>query len=329
LKSNHTFTNISRSEYQKIKEFINQRYKIRVLGKASPGLEESLDILSASIRVQYYAKGKLVFQSSPTNTAYADLVSKIDRKFSLNSIGEPAGISAGIPKDVKYFVGCDESGTGETFGSIFLGCVLVKAGSLKNLERIFDSPDIKSLEEDEINQKYDKIKKYCQIYDERIEAFEIDETSKNTLLDQRYKKLLEKAVFGKEKICIIIDDYEIKRELRSFFDDFCAHGNSIVAESKADERYAACQAASVVARKKRLEEIRNLNKEFALEDGSGGKVCPGAGNAGNLQTEQYLELFLKQNQDKEFPSFVRRKWGNVKKLLQKKSNQSMDDFFGG
>ena len=30
-----------------------------------------------------------------------------------------------IPSHIEYLIGCDEAGTGETFGSMFLGCVLV------------------------------------------------------------------------------------------------------------------------------------------------------------------------------------------------------------
>jgi len=44
-----------------------------------PGLEESFDILNESIKVHYYAKGKLLLQSGLTNKTFADLVSDIDR----------------------------------------------------------------------------------------------------------------------------------------------------------------------------------------------------------------------------------------------------------
>ena len=85
MKPYHTFNNISSSIYQEIKNFIKLKYKIEVLEKTSPGLEESFDILHESIKVHYYKKGKLLFQSSPTNKTYANLVSDIDKKFSLNT----------------------------------------------------------------------------------------------------------------------------------------------------------------------------------------------------------------------------------------------------
>ena len=43
-----------------------------------------------------------------------------------------------------------------------------------------------------------------------------------------------------------------------FFDNLRFNGNTVIVEHRADEKYAVCQAASVVARKERLEEIRNV-----------------------------------------------------------------------
>lgn len=295
--------------------------------KKSLGLEEAFDILDESIKVHYYKKKKLLFQASPTNKTYAKLVLDIDEKFSLNSLDEIKQNQTVIPSNVKYFVGCDESGTGETFGSIFLGCVVVSAENLKNIQQIFDNPNIKELEEYEIFDKYEKIKKYCKIFKNKCEASEIDETSKNMLLDQKYEELLKDAISGKEKLCVIIDDYGIKRGLKLFFDKLQSKGNIVIIEYKADEKYAACQAASVIARKERLEEIRNLNKEFHVQDESGKMIYPGSGNAGNPQTMEYLEAFMKLYPKKDLPLFVRRKWSNVQKLLLKKSTQKISRFF--
>ena len=327
MKPNHTFTNISRSVYQEIKDFIKLKYKIQVLEKTSPGLEEAFDILNESIKAHYYTKGKLLFQSSPANKTYANLVSDIDRKFLLDSLDEMEENSTKIPSDVKYFVGCDESGAGETFGSMFLGCAIVNADNLKNIRQIFDIQNIKILEEYEILEKYEVIKKYCKIFVNKCKASEIDETNKNMLLDRKYKELLDEAIPQKEKTCVIIDDYGIQRGLKSFVDNLRSQGNTVIVVNKADEKYAICQVASVVARKERFEEIRNMNKEFSIQDESGQKISPGSGNAGNPQTDQYLEMFLKQNPGKELPMFVRRKWSNVQKLLKQKSNKKISGFF--
>jgi len=235
---------------------------------------------------------------------------------------------AEIPSDVEYFVGCDEAGTGETFGSMFLGCVLVDAENLKNIQQVFDIQNIKELSEYEIIDKYNKIKKYCKIFVRKVEVPEIDMVSKNTLLDRKYTELLTQAISDKKKLCIIIDDYTITRELKLFLEKISSNGNTVIVENKADEKYAACQAASVVARKERFDEIRDNNKNFGIQDKSGKTVYPGEGNAANPQTTEYLEAFMKKYPSKELPPFVRRKWSNVQKLLQQKSNQKITRFFG-
>ena len=56
-------------------------------------------------------------------------------------------------------------------------------------------------------------------------------------------------------------------------------------------------------------------------------IYPGSGNAANPQTAEYLEAFMKLYPSKDLPSFVRRKWSNVQKLLQKKYSQKISRFF--
>ena len=328
MNSYHTFKNISPLVYQEIKDFIKLKYKIRVLEKTSPGLKESFEILSESIKAHYYTKGKLLFQSSPTNKTYTKLIFDIDMKFSLNTLDETEQKPTEIPSDIKFFVGCDEAGAGETFGSMFLGCVIIDAENLKNLEKIFDTQNIKELNEFEILEKYNKIKKYCEIFKIKCGASEIDENSKNTLLDQKYEKLLSDAISGKEKLFVIIDDYGIKSGLKLFLENLESKGNTVVVENKADEKYLACQAASVVARKERFEEIQNINKKFNVQNKSGKIIYPGSGNAANPQTAEYLEAFMKLHPSKDLPPFVRRKWSNVKNLLKKKYDQKIPRFFG-
>ena len=327
MNSYHTFKNISPSVYQEIKDFIKLKYKIRILEKFSPGLKESFYITSESIKAHYYTKGKLLFQSSPTNKAYVKLVFDIGVKFSLNMLDEMKQKPTAITSDVKFFVGCDEAGAGETFGSMFLGCVIIEAENLKNIEQIFDTYNIKGLDEHEILEKYNKIKKFCKISKIKCEASEIDEISKNTLLDQKYGELLSEATSGKEKLCVIIDDYGIKRGLKLFLENLESKGNVVVIEHKADEKYPACQAASVVARKERFEEIQNLNKEFNVQSKSGKIIYPGSGNAANPKTTEYLEAFMTRYPSKDLPPFVRRKWSNVQKLLQKKHSRKISQFF--
>ena len=329
MKPYHVFRGISPRTYKEIKDLIRADFEIQVSEGTMPGLEERFEVLGESVKVHYYKTGKLLFQSSPANRAYARLVSEISRKFSLGLPGMEAEVPTRIPQNAKCHVGCDEAGAGEAFGSIFLGCVAVTGTeNLKGLEQVFDDPDVKGFGEHDILEKYERIKRYCRIFVKRCEAPEVDRVNKNVLLDQRYEELLWEAISEEESTCVIVDDYGIGRGLKSFLEGLKSRGHFGIVEARADEKYAVCQAASVAARKCRLEEIRDLNREFCIEDEDGKTVCPGSGNAGNPQTARYLESFVRTYPSRELPPFVRRKWGNVRKFMQERDGQRISQYFG-
>ncbi len=328
MNSYHTFKNISSSHYLQIKVFIKSRHKIKLIKKDLPGLKESFDVTSESIRIHYYKKGTLLFQSSPTNTAYQQLISDISEKLSLDAPDKSKQEMSVDESKMKFFIGCDESGAGETFGSMFLGCAVIDAKNLKNVRQILDTPNIKDLSEYEIREKYKKMQMYCSVFKIRCSASEMDKNSKNTLLDQKYEELLKHVTMGKEKFHVAIDDYGIKKGLKSFLNKLEQNGNVVTFEHRADEKYVACQAASVIARKERFEEMSHINKKYGVCDKSGKMFYPGSGNAANPKTSQYLKAFVSVHPSSDLPFFVRRKWSNVKKLLQKTSCQKISQFSG-
>ncbi len=61
-------------------------------------------------------------------------------------------------------------------------------------------------------------------------------------------------------MCVIIDDYGIKGDLKSLFETLNLQGDKVIVEHRTDKKYAVCRASSVVARKKILEETRNINQ---------------------------------------------------------------------
>ncbi len=63
MKSYHTFKNISPSVYEEIKNFIKLRYKIQVLTKTSPGLEEYFDVLDSAVEPLFNDSKNLVPKS--------------------------------------------------------------------------------------------------------------------------------------------------------------------------------------------------------------------------------------------------------------------------
>ena len=75
---------------------------------------------------------------------------------------------------------------------------------------------------------------------------------KTHFLIKNTKELIGNAISGKEKLGVIIDDYGIQRGLKSFLDRLRSEGNTVIVETKADEKYAVCQAASARCKKRKI-----------------------------------------------------------------------------
>jgi ribonuclease HII len=112
---------------------------------------------------------------------------------------------------------------------------------------------------------------------------------------------------------VAIDDYGIGSELKDYIKTIEKEDVKVIVKHKADEEYTACKIASLVARALRVKEIDELNKKFVLvEESTSKKIYPNSGSSSNSNTEKYLKVFRKQNPTLDFPSFVRKKWNNVK-----------------
>jgi len=211
----------------------------------------------------------------------------------------------------EWFIGCDEAGAGETFGSMFLGCVLVAKEKLSDVQAILGKKNIRELSHKEIVNVFNAVKNNISYRIHTYNASEIDEMSKNVLLDRGYIQLI-KNYGSTPNACIIIDDYQVKGELRSFEKILEQQGHKIIIKTKADENYTACKLASLVARKARIEELEHLSKtEFLIDPDTRERILPGTGAASNAMTERYLISYRKRYPYSEFPSFVRKKWSNV------------------
>ncbi len=329
LDSNQTFRSISLEKYEGIKNFITSKYRITLSREKKPGLIESFDILyEEGIKVHYYKTGTLLFQSSPSNKTFRSLIEETANKFSLGEVNIPKKIpQAKLSSDFDFLIGCDEAGAGETFGSMFLVCSSFSKENLHTIQSFIDRKDIKEFSEYEITERFNKIKGHCMFYQKRYEAHQIDEGNKNTLLDRGYIELIKSATNGKQNLCVIIDDYRIKREMRLFLDQLKQNKHEVIVETKADENYTACQIASIAARKARYDEIKYLNKQHSIQDPISGKMLsPGSGNASNPNTRDYLEAYRRRYPNNELPSFVRKKWSNVRDLERKFSSRSLDEF---
>lgn len=314
MDSNTVFPYLSGDEFQAVKNKLKQRFSL--ISKAvQKGTLEAFEINTSEgkINFKYYKKGKLMIQSSPSNSVYASIVNEISKSFS-KVLDNKIEVIQKKENELtsNYFIGCDEAGAGETFGSMFLGCAVITKENLEIISDIIRGKNIRELTSNEINYIYNEISNLFNSEIKTYSASEIDVGSKNQLLDSGYIELISKILQGKSNVSVVIDDYGIKDELKKFLSSLESQGIEVIAINKADEQYTACKIASLIARKARIKEIENINRTNFLESQTSNEsILPGSGASSNPDTARYLIEYRKKFPTLEFPSFVRKKWKNV------------------
>ena len=323
MKSNEVFDEISFDKYQNLKQSIKEKFKINQKQPSSNSIADLFEIKTKEGKITFtlYKTNKLMVQSSPNNKDFINIIKEISDILSvkpgkqLKNTTSPLEESSSIEDKFTfdYYVGCDEAGRGETFGSFFLGCALIEKENLKLIEDSINNKNIRKLKKKNLEEiKNNLIGKYEFLFKE-YSAEEIDKYSLNILLEEGYKHLLSKIIDNKKNLMIAIDDYGIRSELKDYIKTIENDNVKVIVKHKADEEYTACKIASLGARALRSNEIEELNNKFVLfEEQTCEKICPSVGSPSNSNTEKYLKLFRKQNPTLDFPPFVRKKWKNVK-----------------
>lgn len=301
-----------------IKEELNLKFRVD-LGIIKGYEKEKIIIINAGKRavITLYPK-KLVVQSSPEFQDLDIILNLVSKYFQVASKEE-------IPKDhidlrdidKKYFIGLDESGTGECFGSLFIGIAIFDKDVLFKLMEDIKPSDAKNFDLNEIFILNSEYNKFAEKKLKTISATEIDNTNKKILLDRKYKSLLEEEKEILKDSCIILDDYGIGTELENFFDKIRGEGAKVLLVHHADDYYLPPMIASIIARKARNTELSNLKNNNKLIDPDTGELIEmTSGNASDPGTNIWLRAYRKLYPSTEFPAFVRKKWANVKKVLE-------------
>ena len=324
LNPNTVFENLNIDNYSKIVNELKTRFVL--IERPTPqGTKEAFTIKTTEgkINFTYYNNKKFMIQSSPTNTVYASIAGNISKSLSI-SPNEKEEI---IPKEEselisEYYVGCDEAGAGESFGSMFLGCAVIPKQNLESICDIVKGKNIRQLNEREINQIINAISDSFEGNIKVISASEIDNGSKNVLLDRGYIDLISSAIENKSKISIVVDDYGIRYELEKYLKQISSESTVTIVKNKADEQYTACKLASLIARKARMDEIKHIDSTNTfVDDETKEMISPGSGAASNPMTRRYLLEYRKRFPEAEFPPFVRKKWANVIKIDEEHPRQ--------
>jgi len=208
----------------------------------------------------------------------------------------------------KRIVGIDEAGKGPVIGPLVVCGFAIesnKLGELKELN-VKDSKRISKKRREEMARKLKGIGDYeiIKIHPNELDSL-MERKSINEILYECYERIIDCLKPGK----FFVDSPDViperlERRLRR-------KGVEVVAEHKADEKYAVVSAASILAKVERDFEIDKLKRVFGDF---------GSGYASDGKTRDFLKEFLEKN--RKFPDCVRKSWKTLGKISQK----SLEDF---
>lgn len=216
-------------------------------------------------------------------------------------------------------IGIDEAGRGAVLSSLIIAAVLDTDRSEVNYREMGcrDSKEMTAKAREICKVKINQAAK--EVHYIEITATEIDELRKFINLNEiEAKKTVELiGMFKTKPDRIIVDcvDNDPKRylqRLRKYLEDDI----EIVAEHKADVNYPIVSAASIIAKTKRDEKMRDLENEFDIKMGSGYPSDP--------FTKQFLKDYFEKHG--KLPSFARKSWDTSRKIMDKRDQKTLGDF---
>lgn len=310
---------VNDTNYNIIKELIQSSFLTKSKTRSN-GIKDAFEVRQEKKKVSftYYENKKLMIQSNPDNNIYIELINIISNIIPIEIEKDTKQLPIEENLNYKFHIGCDEAGVGETFGSMFLGCALVSNNNIKKIENLIKNKNIRQLNHYEVNKLLDRTRNKFRFIIKQYTPNEIDSYSKIALLDKGYIELISKIINKISNSIIIVDDYGISNELRTYLFKLTIKGHKTIVKYSADEEYTACKLASLVSRYSRLNELDNINRKYRLMDNiENCDLIPGTGSPSNSQTIRYLIEYRKQNPFSNFPSFVRKKWKNVQEIDSK------------
>ena len=216
-------------------------------------------------------------------------------------------------------MGIDDAGRGPVIGPLIIVGVVVK-GDKVNMLRSLGVKDSKLLSPTRRARLFMYIKQICEkIIIKEISPTEIDKAvfritfSSLNQLEAYYMAEIIKE--GRPNV-VYIDSPDVvpsrfKQIILSYLPEDLRN-ITIVAENKADKKYAIVSAASIIAKEIREMRIKELKRKYGDF---------GSGYPSDLRTIEFLRRYYKTN--KCFPPIVRESWSTLKKILQK---QLFEDF---
>ncbi|MBU4075191.1 MAG: ribonuclease HII [Euryarchaeota archaeon] len=216
--------------------------------------------------------------------------------------------------------GIDEAGKGPVLGPMCVAGLMVDENKLDNILRL-GVKDSKKLTPKKREALSVEIKKFAdKIFILEVSPAQIDGLRKvmtmNEIMVACYVKVLEEL--KPESAFVDAADVIAERFGENIKKKY-SRDLKITSEHKADEKYPIVSAASILAKVRRDELVRNLERTVGKEIGSGYPADP--------KTITFLESWVKEHG--KLPDFARSSWETSKNIIEKfrKNQRTISDFF--
>ena len=208
-------------------------------------------------------------------------------------------------------LGIDEAGRGPVLGPMVIAGVLIKRENLVYLNSIgvrdskLLSPNTRKKLVKKIRQVADKIK-IIEVSPKEIDSRVTLGMSLNTL----EAKYMSKIIVELNPEIVYVDAADVKPErfsktIRSFL-PASRRKISIISEHNADKTYPIVSAASIIAKVRRDQIIKQLKKIYGDF---------GSGYPSDKKTIQFLENYVRKHH--KLPGCVRKTWSTAKRIYEK------------
>jgi len=217
-----------------------------------------------------------------------------------------------------YLLGIDDAGRGPVIGPMILAGVLIKKEDLPKLKalKVKDSKQLTQPQREKLAIQIEKISEFeiIKTYPEEIDSAVQGGLNLNRLEAVKMANIVN-SLAGKKEAEIIIDCPSVnilawKNYLLTHIDS--VQNKHFIVEHKADERYAVCSAASILAKVAREKEIALIKKRLGIEFGSGYPADPIT-----------IEFLRKSGKKYEKQGIIRKSWQTWQAIKKKSSQRNL------
>lgn len=211
-------------------------------------------------------------------------------------------------------IGIDEAGRGPLIGDMFVAAVGLHSNDLKVLEDagVDDSKKLSPLSRFKLFNIIIGYSRY--IFIKRFTPDVIDSNNINSLFIDALISVIKTAyALGFKPSVIYVDSTSNREKIINCLQNVVRDGTTLVVEYKADQKYIAVAAASIIAKVLRdsyISHLRGIYGDF------------GSGYPSDPMTIKWVEDYLRSSNT--LPPIVRKSWRTVKRF--RGSQKSLEDY---